>query len=95
MREDQVRLALSFIDEPDSIVVIQAPTYRDLKLVKQIMIKYIGQPEIVYQHKWQYSNNRVIVFEVATREMAGMGYNCPIILVERLDGWLPREITHI
>lgn len=92
MRLDQLKLALSFIEEPDSVVVIQVPFRQDLRITQNMIVELIGEPIEATLKQWYYSGNRVINFEIASDEMTGMGWYCPVILVERLDGLLPDDI---
>lgn len=92
MRLDQLKLVLSFIEEPDSAVVIQVPFRQDLRILQNMIAEFIGRPIKATLRQWYYPGNRVINFEIASYEMAGMCWNCPVILVERLDGLLPDDI---
>lgn len=92
MRLDQIKVALSFISEPNSMVVIQVPFYRDLVLVKDEIVRIMGKPEVALPMEWKYRGNRIIKFECISSDFAGYGYLCPVVLVERLDGILPKSI---
>lgn len=86
LNRQQLEQALSFIKDPNSTVVIQVPFVQDLHTAKKMVVEIMGRPpQKIRGNNWFYDGDRVVLFEVASKETAGIGCTCPVVFVERID----------
>lgn len=85
MRYEQIDLALTFLEASDEIV-LQIPFYQNFRLVREYLVRRLGEPSYYTRDKLVYCN-KIIRLELAGNEFAGRGYTGPCFLIERQHDW--------